>query len=412
MSLQPFDWHAVLGALGLDPGAGLYTVAADRAVRSGIPEDQPVLVLGSGPEPVPGLLALLRGSYPPEHPVSLVTGGAGGLEVSRRTLADLAGEPGPGDREAGKGQAGAEAGKGQAGAGNVRGWEGPWALYLPPAPAEAPGRSFRHLVQVMAALRGPGGCPWDREQDHKSLRPYLLEEAYEAVSAISAGDMEGLREELGDVLLQVVFHAQVAREAGSFDIDEVIRGLVEKLIRRHPHVFGNVRVAGSAEVLRNWEAIKQAERAGRTDPGASAGSSSPAADAGPPSLLDGVGRGMPALTRAAKVQRRAAKVGFDWPDAEGPLQKLAEEVQELREVYRRGERERYEEELGDVLFAAVNVARFLRVDPEVALTAAVDKFCRRFAYIEAAARQAGKNLAEMGLAEMDRLWEEAKRAEK
>ncbi|MFO7173128.1 MAG: nucleoside triphosphate pyrophosphohydrolase [Bacillota bacterium] len=405
--MQTCDWRGVLDALGLDPGAGLFTVGADQAVRSGIPADQPVLILGSGPDPVPGLLALLRGSYPPEHPVALVTGDAGGLQVNRRTLADLARGPEPGDTEAAAGPAG-----GQQGAGEARGWEGPWALYLPPGPEGAPGRSFRHLVQVMAALRGPGGCPWDREQDHRSLRPYLLEEAYEAVSAISAGDMEGLREELGDVLLQVVFHAQVAREAGSFDIDEVIRGLVEKLIRRHPHVFGTAQVAGSAEVLRNWEAIKQAERAGRTDPGGSAGSGPPSAPKAPPSLLDGVGRGMPALTRAAKVQRRAAKVGFDWSDAEGPLQKLAEEVQELREVYRRGERERYEEELGDVLFAAVNVARFLQVDPEVALTAAVDKFCRRFAYIEAAARQAGKDLAEMGLAEMDRLWEEAKRAEK
>lgn len=259
---------------------------------------------------------------------------------------------------------------------------------------------FDELVEVMARLRGPGGCPWDREQTHRSLRPYLIEEAYEAAEAAQAGDDRHLAEELGDVLLQVVFHAQIARERGAFSIEDVVRGLTEKLVRRHPHVFGDVRVAGAGEVVRNWEAIKAAEAAARGE--------SP----GPRRLLEGVGKGQPALTRARKVQEKAAEVGFDWKDITGPLAKVSEEVAEIERARLRGRSEEIEAEVGDLLFAAVNVARKLGVDPELALSEAIRRFERRFGYIEDRAAASGRALPEMSLEEMDTLWEEGKRAEK
>ncbi len=236
------------------------------------------------------------------------------------------------------------------------------------------GERLLDLVRVMARLRGPGGCPWDHEQTHRTLARHLLEETHEVLDAIDAGDPDGLRDELGDVLLQVVFHAQMAAEEGTFDVDDVAQATVEKLIRRHPHVFGEVHVSGADEVLVNWEQIK-AEETGEQ----------PVEDDIPPTL--------PALARASKVQRRAAGWGFDWRTTDGAMAKLREEVEELAAATTP---EESEEELGDVLFAAAAVARRLGVDPESALRRTTTKFAGRYERLLARARREGVDLAEMG----------------
>ncbi|MEW6105422.1 MAG: nucleoside triphosphate pyrophosphohydrolase [Bacillota bacterium] len=254
--------------------------------------------------------------------------------------------------------------------------------------------SLAPLVEIMRKLRGEGGCPWDRKQTHESLRTYVVEEAYEVVQAIDDRDDEELCEELGDLLLQVAFHSQIASESGRFDVGDVIRGIVEKLIRRHPHVFGDVEAKDSKAVLRNWERIKQRERA---DDGGEPGS-----------ILDNIAGAMPALMRALKVQAKASRVGFDWPDVTGALEKVWEEMDELEQARKAGDKARMAEEVGDVLFAFVNVARFLKVDPEIALGRTVDKFIARFKHIEMRAGEANRRIEDMTLDEMDSLWEEAK----
>jgi tetrapyrrole methylase family protein / MazG family protein len=254
---------------------------------------------------------------------------------------------------------------------------------------------FDRLVDIMARLRAPEGCPWDREQDHQSLKPYLLEEAYELLEAVDHGDPGKVCAELGDVLLQVVFHAQVAAEAGSFDIGDVCDRISEKLIYRHPHVFGTVEVRDSDEVVDNWEALKRAE-----------------AETGPrESALDGVPAGLPALQCAQKLQRKAARVGFDWPDIQGPLDKVTEELGELEAEREAAVPERLAWEIGDLLFAIVNVARFLHVDAEDALRMACRRFGARFREVEARAAGSGRCLSQMTLPEMDELWDAAKRGE-
>ena len=254
------------------------------------------------------------------------------------------------------------------------------------------GKLLVELADVMDKLRSPEGCPWDREQDHVSLKPYLVEEAYEVLEAIELGDMHKLAEELGDLLLQIVFHAQVAKEQGHFDLAEPLRQIVAKLKRRHPHVFGDVQVNSRQQVMLNWEDIKAKEREGeRSD-----------------SLLDGVPRNMPALMQAFKVQAKAAQVGFDWDDIEGAWAKVTEEKAELEGAIASGDNAKISEELGDLLFAIVNVARFLEVEPETALLSTVMKFRKRFAYIEKQARAADKELSSYSLQELDRWWEEAK----
>lgn len=247
------------------------------------------------------------------------------------------------------------------------------------------------LVEVVAALRGEGGCPWDREQTHASLKPYLIEETYEVLEALDRGDMNSFMEELGDLLLQIALHAQIAREEGIFDINDVIRTITAKMIRRHPHVFGDVKVRDSAEVLGRWEKIKEEEKGHHTG-----------------SILDGVPAHLPALMRAAKIQKKAAGVGFDWERVEDALAKVYEEIEEFQEARAAEDRERVQEEIGDLLFAVVNVARLCQTEPETALTATVQKFVERFRYMEEAALASHKRLEEMSLAEMDRLWEEAK----
>lgn len=254
--------------------------------------------------------------------------------------------------------------------------------------------SVEDLRKIMAILRTPDGCPWDREQTHESIRSNLLEETHEALEAIDKGDMEGLREELGDVLMQVVFHAQMEEEAGGFTFDDVVDEVAKKLIVRHPHVFADVQAADAAAVLQNWDAIKRRTK----------GEGTTQAD-----LLRNVPRALPALMRAGKVQNRAKRVGFDWPEAGGAWEALESELKELKAAIAAGEAASVEEELGDLLFSAVNVSRFLHVDAEQALTASTDKFIRRFDRMEQLANEAGRQLADATLDEMNAWWDEAKR---
>ncbi len=250
--------------------------------------------------------------------------------------------------------------------------------------------TLEDLREIVRILRAPGGCPWDAEQTHESIRRNFLEEAYEAVEAIDEKSPEHLREELGDVLLQVALHAQMEEEAGRFDLNGVADGICKKLIYRHPHVFGDVTVSGSGEVLKNWEELKRKEKHQATHTDA----------------LNAVARSLPALWRAEKVQKKAKKAGFDWPDISGAVDKLREELGEFEAaVEGKGD---VEEELGDLLFSAVNAARFAKVDPEQALQRSCNKFIARFARVEALAAQAGTPLEEMDLAALDALWERAK----
>lgn len=259
---------------------------------------------------------------------------------------------------------------------------------------------FEDLVRLMARLRGPNGCPWDRQQTPRTLRTYLLEETYEVLDAIERDDPEALRDELGDLLLQVVFLAQIASEERRFTMDDVITALHEKLIRRHPHVFGPVRAETPEQVLRNWEALKAEERG--QPPGASR-------RFGTGGLLDDVPRTLPALLEAYQLTRRAAQVGFDWEKFDDLLAKLSEEVRELRETLAAtAPAERLEEEVGDLLFVAVNIARYLKLDPELALRGANQKFAARFRQLEEELKRRGKSWEETSLEEMDALWEESK----
>ena len=248
----------------------------------------------------------------------------------------------------------------------------------------------RDLEEIVRILRAPGGCPWDAEQTHASIRRNFLEEAYEAVEAIDEQNPEHLKEELGDVLLQVLFHARMEQEAGRFGLDDVADGICKKLIYRHPHVFEDVAVSGTGEVLTNWEELKRKEKGQATNTDA----------------LEAVARSLPALWRAEKVQKKAKKAGFDWPDISGALDKLSEELSELKQAVAQGTN--VEEELGDLLFSAVNVSRFLKADPEDALNGATDKFIGRFRKVEAQAAAQGRSMEGMTLEELDKLWECAK----
>jgi MazG family protein len=244
------------------------------------------------------------------------------------------------------------------------------------------------LKQIVQRLRAPDGCPWDREQTHESLKPHVIEECYELIDAIDDSDDQGMQEELGDLLLQVVLHAQMASEEERFDFDSVADVISEKLIRRHPHVFGDTKLATSDAVLKQWDAIKRREKTERA------------------SALDGVPRGLPALAKAQKTQSKAARVGFDWPNAEGSLQKVKEEIEELERVETG---EKLAEELGDLLFSVVNFTRKSKLDAEDLLQAATRKFSERFRKMEALAESQGLNFSSLTLSEMDALWEEVKR---
>lgn len=273
----------------------------------------------------------------------------------------------------------------------------PWidyltSLYIAPHP-EADKYTLEGLAEIMARLRGPDGCPWDREQTPQTLKRYLLEETYEVLEALDAGDMHKLCEELGDLLLQIVFQARLAEEKGYFKLADVVAGIVDKMIRRHPHVFGSSRLKTPEQVLERWDKIKADEQRAKGEE---------------VSLLK-ISRALPALLKALKVQEQAARVGFDWSEVKEVWAKVEEEIQELKEVCRTGTEEKITEEVGDVLFALVNLARWLKVEPEGALSRTVDKFCLRFRYLEEAARYQGRDLRSMSLQEMDVLWEEAKK---
>jgi len=326
---------------------------------------RPLLITGwAGVDPA-AVAGALRQRYPADHPVRLVLDpGAPEPAAMAATVAGLAAaRPGP---------------------------DG--AAYLEPLAIHADVQGLESLRWVMERLAGPFGCPWDREQTHASLRAFLLEETHETLEALDAEDWPEVRDELGDLLLQIVFHAELARQAGRFALGDVAAAITRKLIRRHPHIFGDVAVSGSAEVLQNWEAIKASERAerGKTDR---------------KSLLDGIPATLPLLATAQTIGRKAAKVGFDWPSIDGVWAKIEEELAEVRAA----PPEEQAGELGDVLFAITDLARWLDVDAESALRLTIAKFRRRFAHIESQAAAQGREVASLSLEEADALWNEAKK---
>jgi len=259
--------------------------------------------------------------------------------------------------------------------------------------AESVNELFGELVRIMARLRGENGCPWDRQQTHASIKPYFVEETYEVLEAIDDGDAGKLCEELGDVLLQVVFHARMAEEAALFSIADVVRAITEKLVRRHPHVFGDVQADTAQKVLFNWEQIKKTERLNAQ---------------GRASFLDGVPRELPALLRARRLQEKASRVGFDWKETREVVRKVEEELAELRAAMETERPERMEAELGDLLFSLVNLSRFIAVDAEEALRKTIARFIARFQYIEEELADRGRTAAQVTLEELDALWAEAK----
>jgi len=353
-------------ALGLDPFPQLTLFDAMElsvAHVPAFPPDIPVLVAQLYSRLVASEVKMTLGeTYPDEHPVQLVH--AAGTEdefVEELKLYEI-------DRSEHIGVL--------------------TSLYVPPL---GEGTSFEAFQEIVAHLRAPDGCPWDREQTHESLRTHLLEESYEALEAIDAGDVKGMQEEFGDLLLQVVLHAQIANEEGEFSINSLIKRIHDKIVRRHPHVFGELALDGVKGVLQNWEKLKEAERKeyGKKEKG----------------LLDGVPLALPALTQAQEYQDRAARVGFDWPVVEGVLEKIVEEIQEIKAATND---EELAEEIGDLFFVLVNLARWKKVDAESALRQTNMKFKERFAYVERGAKKQGRELSSMSLEEMDALWNEAK----
>lgn len=365
----------VLSLLGLDGLAGLQLAdATDLAAahHPALDPDRPALVGQLYGRRLAGEVKLtLMNAYPDDHPLTVVRA-AGTPEGSAATLPLYELDRG----------------------GHL---DHLTTLYVPPLSHTSGLPAFQDTV---ARLRAPDGCPWDREQTHHTLRTNLLEETYEALAALDAEDPEEMCVELGDLLMQIVMHAQIATEAGEWKMPDLIAHIDAKLKRRHPHVFGDVVVGGTADVLRNWEAIKAGERAAtETEPAAGIGTPSPK------SRLSGVPAILPALARAQALGERAARTGFDWPDVQGVLDKLGEEVEELRAAEDAADREH---ELGDLLFTLANIARWLNVDGESALRRACNRFARRYAHMEEAARARGVDLAELSPAEQDVLWKAAK----
>jgi len=366
---------------GLDPADGVQVVAAERLLASPIEASRPVLIVplallragetaGSAVQRLPGRagpastdpLALIRRLYPPEHPVGMF-GAADGTTVATLTPDRLA-----------------------------------TAIYLRPVAPELALAGPWAMPWISARLREPDGCPWDREQTHESLRKHLLEEAYEVYDALAAGATPELAGELGDLWLQVVLHAQLAAEAGVFDLADVQAAIASKIVRRHPHVFGDAEARTASDVNRQWERIKADERAAAADEGGAA----------PKSALEGISPSMPALAASQEMQERAANLGYDWPTIDGVLDKVAEEAEELRQAATDAERS---EEFGDLLFVLVNVARRRGIEAEAAVRSANDKFRRRFASVERAAAAQGVALRDLDFAALDALWDAAKAEE-
>jgi len=373
--------------LGIEPGSDLviadgFLFCADqnRCSPAFLPEEAGLLIMQlDSCVPASEVKSALRERFPDEYPVTVVqnVGVRGAERVFTIPLYEL-------DRSD---------------------LEHLTAIYLPPLADQeqvaVPGNgdagghcSLEPLVEVMDSLLSPTGCPWDRQQTHRSLKKYLIEESYEVIDAIDEGDMHKLCEELGDLLLQVVFHSALAEQEGGFTLTEVIDGITAKMIRRHPHVFGETRVRDTADVLKNWESIKQ-DQEGEWK-----------------SLLAGVPRHLPSLQRAQKVQGKAALVGFDWPDPYGAAAKVEEEWQEVKDAWAEGNRDELCQEFGDLLFAIANTCRLLRIDAEDVLRGAVDKFMKRFRFMELRAHQDGIKLDALTLDELDSLWDEAKECER
>jgi tetrapyrrole methylase family protein / MazG family protein len=379
---------------GLDLAAGLQVIAAERLVATPIEPSRPVLVVplatlragaegAAGPQPLPGRhgpagrdpLSVIRRLYPLHHPVGRF-GAAEGGTVGELTADELGGP-----------------------------------FYLGPVAPELAVASPWAMPWISDRLRRPDGCPWDREQTHESLRNHLLEEAYEVYDALGAGATPALADELGDLLLQVILHAQLAAEEGVFDLTDVQAAIASKIVRRHPHVFGDAKVRTASDVNRQWERIKAEERAGAARAAADGGE--PDADGAaapePRGALDGVSRILPALAASQEMQERAANIGYEWPNIEGVLDKVVEELAELREAPTAADRA---EEYGDLLFVLVNVARWQGIEAEAALRAANDKFRRRFASVERQAADRSVALRDLSFAELDALWDAAKIEEK
>jgi len=272
----------------------------------------------------------------------------------------------------------------------------PISLFIP---SLGEGTSFEAFAEIVAHLRAPDGCPWDKEQTHQTLRKHLLEESYETLSAMDANDAGGMREEFGDLLLQIVLNSYIAYQDKEFNFTEVTKHIYEKIVRRHPHVFGDLKLDGVEGVLQNWEKLKEKER----EKLALSNAEGKKEDKG---ILDGVPAALPALTQAQEYQERAARVGFDWPEIEGVLDKIREEIEEIKTA---ANPEQVKAELGDLFFVLVNLARWRNVDAESALREANLKFKKRFAYVEKGAKDQGRNLSDMTLEEMDSFWNEAKR---
>jgi MazG family protein len=354
-----------------DPGMGLLIVPADHDGTGsnrdgdGFDADHPAVLPGRAATPPTDPVGLLRRLYPTESRVIRVSDGAD-LPLAELSSADLAAD----------------------------------AHYLPPVAPIRNAASLSSLPWLVSRLRGPGGCPWDAEQDHLSLRPFLIEETYEVYDALEQGSMPDLAEELGDLLLQIVLHAQYGAEAGVFDLADVERTVFEKIVRRHPHVFGDTVASTADEVIRNWEQIKAGERA--------TGGGKRSASAEMPAAFAGLSRSLPALAYASEMQGRAASLGYDWPDLEGVIDKIAEEASELLAAT---EPAHVTEEYGDLLFVVVNLGRKMGVDPEGALRSASRKFASRFARVQRYAGERGLELRAMGLDALDELWQESKREE-
>jgi len=363
--LSPAHFALLARSLQLDSVSLLSIVQAKTLTLRHVPPfppDGPALVTAiENPAQFEPIVRVLRAVYPAGHPVRLVRLSDG--EALETTLGALPAQIG-------------------------RQPEIEFALYLPPLPA---GASFESFQEIIAHLRSPDGCPWDRKQTHHTLRKHLLEESYETLAAIDEGDPAKMREEFGDLLLQVVLNAQIGYEYDEFTMNEVLQGIHDKIIRRHPHVFGQTAVNGVEQVLSNWENIKKEERRQKGD--------------GETSLLEGVPAALPALSQAQEYQERAARVGFDWPEIEGVLEKIREEVEEVRRSSHPAE---LSAELGDLFFTLVNLARWKGVDAEAALRAANLKFKKRFAYLETCAQEMGRSMSELTLRELDDLWNEAK----
>lgn len=375
---------------GLDVSAGLQLVAAERLIATPIEASRPLLVV-----PV----AMLGGTVAPAEPLPGRHGPAGRdpMAVLRRLYPD--------DAKVGRLRA---AGETTIGALTTRDLEGP--LYLPPIAPEAAAAGPWAMPFISARLRQPDGCPWDREQTHASLRKHLLEESYEVYDALEAGATPALAEELGDLLLQVILHAQLAAEAGVFDLADVQAALARKIVRRHPHVFGDAVARTAGDVNRQWERIKADERvaaagAATEGEGSGGGANGTGGPVGVKSALDGISPSLPALAASQEMQERAAALGYDWPDVEGVLDKVAEELAEL--ACARDERERHEE-FGDLLLVVVNVARKLGIESEAALRAANQKFRGRFRRVERMVAERGVAIRDLDFAALDDLWDAAK----